>query len=161
SGAAAIRDRRFIYPSQTFAQTCHAVPSSANGKRGNAVRDGQGLEVSNAGTAAIEALDFLTAEWMAFGDRLPDFVAVADREQRCALLPVLAANLLLSVNSSDARTLAQRYFERAKTLAGDLNARERAWLAATDAWFAGQRDRAQEIHEQMASDWPRDLLAAR
>jgi tetratricopeptide (TPR) repeat protein len=125
------------------------------------VRDSQGLEVSNASAAAIEALDFLTAEWLAFGDRLPEFVAVADKEQRCALVPLLAANLLLTVNSSEARTLATRHLERIKTLAGDLNGRERAWLAATDAWLAGQRDRAQEIHERMAVDWPRDLLAAK
>jgi tetratricopeptide (TPR) repeat protein len=125
------------------------------------VRDSQGLEVSNASVAAIGALDFLTAEWLAFGDRLPEFVAVADKEQRCALVLLLAANLLLTVNSAEARTLAARHLERVRTLAGELNARERAWLAATDAWFAGQRDRAQEIHEQMASDWPRDLLAAK
>jgi hypothetical protein len=124
-------------------------------------KDGQGLEVSNADGAAIEALDFLTAEWLAFGDRLPDFVIAAEKEGRCALLPLLAANLLLTVNSSEAFVLAQRHFARAQAMAEDANERERAWLAATKAWFAGARDQAQKIHEQMALDWPRDLLSAK
>lgn len=124
-------------------------------------KDGQGLEVTNADGAAIEALDFLTAEWLAFGDRLPDFVIAAEKEQRCALLPLLAANLLLTVNSSEAFAMARRHFDRAKAMAADATARERAWLAATEAWFAGARDQAQKIHEQMALDWPRDLLSAK
>ncbi len=37
-------------------------------------RDGQGLDVSNAGAQAIEALDLLRDEWLAFGKRLPEVV---------------------------------------------------------------------------------------
>jgi tetratricopeptide (TPR) repeat protein len=119
------------------------------------------LEVSNADAAAIAALDFLTAEWLAFGDRLPEFIAAADKERQCAMLPLLAANLLLSVNASTSHALAKRQLARAKSLASDANPRERAWLAATESWCAGERDRAQAIHEQMAGEWPRDLLAAK
>ena len=137
---------------------CQAQPTETGG---SVVRDGQGLEVSNASTTAIEALDFLTAEWLAFGDRLPEFVAAADKEERCALVPLLAANLLLTVNSATGYDLAKRHFARAKALAGDANPRERAWLAATEAWFAGERDRAQKVHEDMAAEWPRDLVAGK
>ena len=62
-------------------------------------RDGQGLDVSNASAAAIEAIDLLRDEWLAFGKRLPDVVAAAEKEERCALLPLMSANLLLTVNS--------------------------------------------------------------
>ena len=124
-------------------------------------KDGQGLEVSNADGGAIAALDFLTAEWLAFGDRLPEFIAAAEKEERCALLPLLSANLLLTVNSTAAFAMAQCHFARAKAMAHEATARERAWLAATEAWFAGARDRAQKIHEDMASEWPHDLLAAK
>ena len=124
-------------------------------------RDSQGLEVSNADATAIEALDFLTAEWLAFGDRLPEFVAVADKEEQCALLPLMAANLLLTLNSTAGYDLARRHFARAEGLAKDGNPREHAWLAATSAWFAGERDRAQAIHEEMAGEWPHDLLSAK
>ncbi len=127
-------------------------------------RDGQGLEVSNANAAAIAALDFLTAEWLAFGNRLAEFITIADKEESCALLPVMAANLVLSMNSAEGQEAARRYLARAQALAKggeDANDRERAWLAATAAWLAGETDRSLAIHEAMAADWPRDLLAGK
>ena len=69
-------------------------------------RDGQGLEVSNAGAEAIASLDFLRDEWLAFGNRLAEFVTAADKEASCALLPVMAANLMLSMNSDESREAA-------------------------------------------------------
>ena len=36
------------------------------------MRDGQGLEVSNAHAEAIGAIDLLRTEWLAFGKRLPE-----------------------------------------------------------------------------------------
>jgi hypothetical protein len=127
-------------------------------------RDGQGLEVSNANAAAIAALDFLTAEWLAFGNRLAEFIAIADKEESCALLPVMAANLVLSMHSAEGQEAARRYLARAQALAKggeDANDRERAWLAATSAWLSGETDRSLAIHEAMAADWPRDLLAGK
>ena len=40
-------------------------------------RDGQGLDVSNASAAAIEAIDLLRDEWLAFGKRLSDRLYVS------------------------------------------------------------------------------------
>jgi Flp pilus assembly protein TadD len=125
-------------------------------------RDGQGLEVSNADAAAIGALDFLRDEWLAFGNRLAGFVSTAEKEERAALLPLMAASLMLSMNSTDGQAGAERFLARAQMLSkhgADATDRERAWLAATAAWVAGDTDRSLAIHEKMAADWPRDLLA--
>jgi tetratricopeptide (TPR) repeat protein len=124
-------------------------------------RDGQGLEVSNANAEAIAALDFVNQEWLAFGNRLPEFIAAADKEQNCAMLPLIAANLVLSMNSTEGHEAARRYMARAKAMASDANARERAWTQATEAWIAGDTSVAQKIHEDMAAEWPRDLLSAK
>ena len=132
------------------------------GKRGDRVaRDGQGLEVGNADTGAIEALDFLNEEWLRFGNKLDRFVAAADREESCAMLPLMAANLVFSMNSTDGRAAGLRYLEKARALATDANDRERAWLAATAAYAAGDGPTAQKIHEDMANEWPRDLMSAK
>ena len=64
-------------------------------------RDGQGLEVGAADAGAIEALDFLREEWLVFGKRFQPFMAAAEHEEHCPLLPTLAANLVLSMNSSE------------------------------------------------------------
>ncbi len=124
-------------------------------------RDGQGLEVSGAGDEAIAALDFLRNEWLAFGKRLGEFVAVADKEESCLLLPVMAANLVLSMNSAEGRTLAARYLAQAERMPTPANPREQAWLAATRAWIDGDTDRALHIHEEMVAEWPRDILAGK
>ena len=87
---------------------------------------------------AIAALDFLRDEWLAFGNRLLEFVGAADREERCALLPLLAANLVLSMNSPEGlRARRQATWRAPRRWPGDTNAREQAWLAATEAWLAG------------------------
>jgi tetratricopeptide (TPR) repeat protein len=134
-----------------------------NGKRGQktVARDGQGLELSNAGAEAIASLDFLRDEWLALGNRLPDFIAAADKETRCVLLPVMAANLVLSMHSTEGRDAARRHLERARGLAATANAREKAWLATTEAWIDGDTGRCLRIHEEMAAEWPRDLLAGK
>lgn len=125
------------------------------------VTDGQGLELGDADTAAVEALDFLREEWLAFGKRFQPFMDAADREERCALLPTLAANLVLSMNSAEGHALAAKYLARAKQLEAKASPRERSWIAATTAWAAGDADKSLAIHEKMVAEWPRDMLAAK
>ena len=122
------------------------------------------MEVSNANGEAIATLDFLTNEWLAFGNQLPRFIAAADREERCALLPLMAANLVLSMYSDEGHRAATQYLARAKALArdgADANDRERAWLAATEAWIDGDTDRSLDRLDQLTIHWPRDLLAGK
>ena len=124
-------------------------------------RDGQGLELGDADAKAVEALDFLREEWLAFGKRFQPFMEAADREERCALLPTLAANLALSMNSAEGRALGEKYLARAKALEAKASPREKAWIAATSAWIAADEDKSLEIHEKMTAEWPRDMLAAK
>ena len=125
------------------------------------MRDGQGLEVANADANAIEALDFLREEWLVFGKHLDRFVTAADTEEKCALLPVMAANLVLSMNSAEGRALGQRHLARAMTMTRSIGPREQAWIDATQAWVDGDSDRTLALHEKMVAQWPRDLLAGK
>jgi len=125
------------------------------------VKDSQGLEVANAGADAIDALDFLREEWLVFGKRFDRFMAAADREEKCALLPVLAANLVLSMNSAEGRALGAKHLARAQAMSKGIGPRERAWLDATQAWVDGDTGKSLAIHEKMVAEWPRDLLAGK
>ena len=125
------------------------------------MKDGQGLEVANADADAIEALDVLREEWLVFGKRFDRFMAAADKEDRCALLPVLAANLVLSMNSVEGRVLGAKYLTHAQAMSKGIGPRERAWLDATQAWVDGDTDKSLAIHEKMVAEWPRDLLAGK
>src|SRR4030095_1230280 len=96
--AAPRRCRRLMFPPVLLNLPRHAkVGQRQTGK--DVARDGQGLEVSNAGAEAMASLDFLPEEGLAFGTRMAEVVAAADKEANCALLPVMAANLMLSMSS--------------------------------------------------------------
>src|SRR4029450_2072350 len=76
---AARRSRRFILPPVLPNLPRHAkVGQRQTGTK--VARDGQGLEVSNAGAEAIASLDFLRDEWLAFGNRLAEVVRAAHQE---------------------------------------------------------------------------------
>jgi tetratricopeptide (TPR) repeat protein len=124
------------------------------------MRDGQGLEVANAGTEEIAALDFLNEEWLRYGNRLSEFIAAADRNERTPMLQLMAACLALSMDSPDGETAGKRYLDRAVKLPG-ANARESAWIAAVDAWMQRDIDRALALHLDMATEWPRDLMSVK
>ena len=136
--------------------------SSPGGKRGQLVtRDGQGLELSNADDGAIVALDFVRQEWLGFGKRFADFIAAADKEEKCLMLPLVAASLVLSMYSPEGHAAATRYAARARAMSAGANAREQAWLAAIEAWVAGDDDRSLEHFRKVVAEWPHDLLAGK
>jgi tetratricopeptide (TPR) repeat protein len=125
-----------------------------------AMRDGQGLEVSNAGADAVAALDFLNEEWLRYGNRLAQFIATADHDERSPMLKLMAACLTLSLDAPDGEAAGRRYLEKAKTMPG-ANAREKAWIVAVEAWVQRDIDRALELHLAMAAEWPRDLMSVK
>ena len=125
-------------------------------------RDGQGLEVSNAGVEAIAALDFLNDEWLGFGNRLAEFMTAADKDERCAMLPVMAANLMLSMNSADGHAMAQalsraRQGTRHRT---PTRASGRGSRRPRPGWPA-KPTAASRSTRTWPAEWPRDLLAGK
>ncbi len=124
-------------------------------------RDGQGLELGNADARAVAALDFVTQEWLGFGKRFADFIAAADREEKCLMLPLVAASLVLTMYSPEGQAAATRYLARAQRLTAGAGARERAWLAAIEWWVEGDTDRSLQQFRRIVAEWPRDLLAGK
>ncbi len=124
-------------------------------------RDGQGLELGNADDGAIAALDFVRQEWLGFGKRFADFIAAADKEEKCAMLPLVAASLVLSMYSPEGQEAATRYLKRAKGMSAGASPRELAWLGAIDAWVAGDSDLSLQQFRKIVAEWPRDLLAGK
>jgi tetratricopeptide (TPR) repeat protein len=125
------------------------------------VRDGQGLELSDAGESAVAALDFVRQEWLVFGNRFAPFIEAADKEEKCLMLPLVAAGLMLTMYSQESHAAAERYCARAKKMAAAANPREHAWLAGIESWIAGDLDRSAQAFDGIVALWPRDLLAAK
>ena len=125
------------------------------------LRDGQGLELGNADEGAVAALDFVTQEWLGFGKRFADFIAAADEEEKCPMLPLVAASLVLSMYSPEGHAAATGYLARAQKKTAGASLREFAWLGAIEFWVAGDTDRSLQQFRRIVADWPRDLLAGK
>jgi tetratricopeptide (TPR) repeat protein len=119
------------------------------------------LELGNADEGAIAALDFVRQEWLGFGNRFADFIAAADREEKCPMLPLVAASLVLSMYSPEGQIAAARYLGRAQKMMAGATPRELAWLGAMEAWSTGDADRSLALFRKIVAEWPRDLLAGK
>jgi len=124
-------------------------------------RDGQGLDLGNADEGAVAELDFVTQEWLGFGKRFADFLAAADKEEKCPMLPLVAASLVLSMYSPEGHAAATGYLARAQKMTAGASLREFAWLGAIEFWVAGDTDRSLQQFRRIVADWPRDLLAGK
>lgn len=124
-------------------------------------RDGQGLELGNADQGAVAALDFVTQEWLGFGKRFADFIAAADTEENCPMLPLVAAGLVLSMYSPEGQAAAARHLARAQKMTAGATPRELGWLGAIEAWVAGDIDQSLMRFRGIVAEWPRDLLAGK
>ncbi|NQW54630.1 MAG: tetratricopeptide repeat protein [Rhodospirillales bacterium] len=119
------------------------------------------MDLGNADEGAVAELDFVTQEWLGFGKRFADFLAAADKEEKCPMLPLVAASLVLSMYSPEGHAAATGYLARAQKMTAGASLREFAWLGAIEFWVAGDTDRSLQQFRRIVADWPRDLLAGK
>jgi hypothetical protein len=120
-----------------------------------------GLRHSTSSATAVEALDRMQAELLAYGlEAAVVFDAVA-ADPGFAAAQALAAAMHLFTLSAEGQAKAAGPVARARALAPAANARERALITAIDAWFHGDIEGALARHRRIAADWPEDLVAHR
>jgi hypothetical protein len=75
------------------------------------------------------------------------------------LLQACIAAVHMFAESREAPANARPFLERARAGAGRCTAREQRFIAAVDAWVAGDIPRAIALHEEQAAEHPRDLAS--
>lgn len=123
--------------------------------------DSQGLPVANADTATIRALDHVLGQWLGYGKDFAPFMMTAQRATDVPLVQLQMAALNITMDETVAHQAAGAQLSLAAARAGDMTAREQAWLKAMSAWHSGALDTAAAGFEEMAVAWPRDLFAAK
>ncbi|MGE0153437.1 MAG: tetratricopeptide repeat protein [Reyranellaceae bacterium] len=124
-------------------------------------RDGRDLAVSNASPQAIAALDFLREQWLAYGNRLAEFLPAVERDPDCPMIVMMAALLHLSMENRQGYSDAEPFLARARALAERMNERERLWLAILDAQHRDDLSTVTAAHEALAERFPRDVLGVK
>ena len=115
--------------------------------------------MSGAGTDALAAIDHFSEELVALRPGMEAVLQAADGHPNCPLLQVYAATLHLYAQDAAGQQAARTLLDRAEVLRGRMNARERLFLVAANAWWSGDFESAAERLEALATQWPRDLVA--
>jgi hypothetical protein len=125
------------------------------------MKDGRDLEVSAASPEAIAALDHLRQQWLTYGNRLAEFLPVAERNLDTPMIVLMTALLHLSMETRQGYADAAPYLARARAMASRMNERERLWLEAIEGQAADDLARVVKAHDALARQFPRDIFAAK
>lgn len=125
-------------------------------------RDMHGLPISTSSTQAAQAFDNTIAGYLKYRADLPAriaqvFAADGDFGLAHCLKGYFAMLSYKQANVPVARAAASE----ARRLTANATSREKAHVAALDAWIAGDLDRALGVWEEILSEHPHDVLAFR
>jgi hypothetical protein len=129
------------------------------------LHDHFGLPVATCSRDVVEGIDRFTTEVLSHGKGAAVILDAAVLDPRSALANALCAAMYLFLQTAEGTHRAAPWLERARQAVASPGARvterERAWVAALDAWAHGDEELALSRHLAIAERWPRDLLNAK
>jgi tetratricopeptide (TPR) repeat protein len=111
------------------------------------------ITAADAGTA--QGVSDFVEGFLAYETKAINVLAAAEADPDCLIANAYAGALHLFAESPDAAANARPWLARAA--AADGTARERATLAALEAWALGDTARAIRVGREALAEWPRDL----
>lgn len=124
--------------------------------------DRNGYALSTDSDAATAALDRFTTDFLGARPEAATILQVADEHPDCALAQAYAAAMVLySQSRADIERAAVPLLDRASALRAGATARESLLIDALLAWTRNDLPTAIALHERLAADWPRDVVAAK
>lgn len=121
--------------------------------------DGQGLAVATDRPESIAAIDTFVAAALAYGTDYQPILTAAEADPGCVMTGSLAASLMMWMETGQSPQLAQPYLDRCRAGLAAVEAREKLWFQATEAWVGGDIAAALAALEQITECWPRDVFA--
>lgn len=119
-----------------------------------------GNPLSYADTDAIAVCDAATEKLLAYrADPLADIDVVIAAHPRFAMAKLFRAGLIATAGDTALDAMFKAAFDDAAALAPEMNERERAHLAALDAWREGRFATAADRWGRILFDHPRDTTA--
>jgi tetratricopeptide (TPR) repeat protein len=117
-----------------------------------------GNPVTGANEASLAAIDDFVGGFLAYEDRAANILGAAEREPGHCLINAYGGLLYMLLESSDAPARAAKYLERAKAAAAGVNRREQLVVNMLDAWSRDDVPEAIQICDDIAGEFPRDLV---
>ncbi len=123
------------------------------------LKDYRGLEVTTDSEEAITAINEFAEQLLGYGNRAEIILKGVEADPNGVMTNAHAAALHLFAESADAPRQAAPYLETAKKYLKTATERERLYVGAIDAWAKGNIDRAIAHHEEIAREFPRDVVS--
>ena len=124
--------------------------------------DRHGYALTTDSPDAAEDLERFADDLLAARPEAAAIAGAAARHPDCALAQAYAASLpLFSQSRADIERTALPLLERASAMRAGISARESLLVDALLAWARNDYPAAIALHERLAADWPRDLVAAK
>jgi hypothetical protein len=122
--------------------------------------DIRGLRLSTQNATALERYERAVAETQGyFGNPLATLDEALAEDPDFAMAHALRADLAVMSSEEGALPLIQASVEALARIGARANARERAHVAAAEAWMQRRFDRAVALYGDIAIEHPRDLVA--
>jgi hypothetical protein len=122
--------------------------------------DTRGLPVSTRNATALERYERAVAETQGyFGNPLATLDEALAEDPDFAMAHALRADLAVMSSEEGALPLIQASVEALARIGTRANARERAHVAAAEAWMQRRFDSAVALYGDIAIEYPRDLVA--
>ncbi|MCW5751741.1 MAG: tetratricopeptide repeat protein [Alphaproteobacteria bacterium] len=126
------------------------------------LEDWRGNPVSTSREDTLAAIDRFSEQILSYGNGAGAILGAAETDPDGVLVNTLAAALCLFLEDGKSARKAEPFLARAEAgLAAGASERERMLLAAVRSWAARDTARAQQIQEEIASAYPRDILSAK
>ena len=122
--------------------------------------DPLGNAVTVAGEAGRAAVADFVEGFIASEARAANVLAATTADDS-PIVQAYAAAVHLFAESRDAPANAQPFLGKARTRMQEATPREQRFIAAIDAWAAGDIPRAIALHEEQAREFPRDLASVK
>ncbi|MCW5730137.1 MAG: tetratricopeptide repeat protein [Alphaproteobacteria bacterium] len=126
------------------------------------LEDWRGNPVSTSREDTLAAIDRFSEQILSYGNGAGAILGAAEADPDGVLVNTLAAALCLFLEDGKSARNAEAFLTRAEAgLGAGASERERMLLAAVRSWAARDTARAQQIQEEIASAYPRDILSAK
>ncbi|AFY41772.1 tetratricopeptide repeat protein [Nostoc sp. PCC 7107] len=124
------------------------------------LKDAQGLEVTTDSPAAIAAINQFMEQSLSYGkDTEAVILEGVKADPGCAMVYAYTAAYYLTQENAQAWKQARPYLQAAQCHLVGITKRERLYIQAIAAWAMGAIDQAIALHEELAANYPRDLIS--
>ncbi|MBD2438117.1 tetratricopeptide repeat protein [Nostoc sp. FACHB-110] len=124
------------------------------------LKDAQGLEVTTDSPEAIAAINQFMDQSLSYGKDIEAVILQGVKaDPGCALVYAYAAAYYLTQENSQAWKQVKPLLQAAQCHLVGITKRERLYIQAIAAWAVGAIDQAIALHEEIARQYPQDLIS--